>query len=160
MNHVLKILSNPMNSRDLYKFLGLLAGLNLIWEIGQLPLYTLWHSGSWTKITFSIAHCTLGDFLIALTCAILSLAVTGWNWPESRQHNAIFLFSFITFGLIYTVFSEWLNATVRMSWTYSNLMPIIPPLGTGVAPLLQWIALPLLGFWFTAGASKSGRATK
>ena len=30
------------------------------------------------------------------------------------------------------------------SWTYSSLMPIIPGLGVGLVPVLQWIVLPPL----------------
>jgi hypothetical protein len=51
---------------------------------------------------------------------------------------------FIALGLAYTIFSEWLNVSVVKSWTYSDLMPLIPPLGTGLTPILQWIIVPLL----------------
>jgi len=42
----------------------------------------------------------------------------------------------------YTIFSEWLNTAVRQSWAYSPLMPVLPIMGTGLAPLLQWIVVP------------------
>lgn len=45
-------------------------------------------------------------------------------------------------GMAYTIFSEWLNLVVRLSWAYSSLMPVVPWLGTGVSPLLQWAVLP------------------
>ena len=61
----------------------------------------------------------------------------------------IFMSYFIAFGLAYTVFSEWLNVAVRKSWTYSGLMPVIPPLDTGLSPVLQWIVLPILASWLT-----------
>jgi len=32
--------------------------------------------------------------------------------------------------------------TVRQSWAYSPLMPVLPVTGTGLAPLLQWIVVP------------------
>jgi len=31
-----------------------------------------------------------------------------------------------------------------LRWTYSDLMPLVPPFGTGLLPLLQWIVVPLL----------------
>ncbi len=33
------------------------------------------------------------------------------------------------FGLVYAGFSEWLNVSVRRSWSYSELMPVIPIAG-------------------------------
>ncbi len=27
-------------------------------------------------------------------------------------------------------------------------MPMVPAIDTGLSPLLQWIAIPLAGFWF------------
>ncbi len=46
----------------------------------------------------------------------------------------------------YTLFREWFNVTVRGSWTYAPAMPRLPPLGTGLAPLLQWLAVPSVAF--------------
>jgi len=42
------------------------------------------------------------------------------------------------------VFSEWLNTAVRASWAYAPSMPIVPLLGVGLAPFLQWLLLPPL----------------
>ena len=47
----------------------------------------------------------------------------------------------------YTIYSEWLNVFMRKSWSYSELMPTIPPLETGLSPLLQWIILPAVTIW-------------
>ena len=144
----------------IFRFLAALGGLNLVWEIGQLPFYTLWNDGNWQEIAYAVAHCTVGDVLIALICAIAALAFTGWRWPMPGRQSAIFLGSFVVFGVTYTVFSEWLNTTVRVSWSYSDLMPVVPPLGTGVAPLLQWIAMPALAFWHCAPTGKTAGTAK
>lgn len=138
--------------KSIIRFLATLAALNLVWEIGQLPFYTLWQKGSWQEIAYGVAHCTVGDVLIALTCVIAVLAFSSWHWPLPGRHSAIFLGSFVAFGVAYTVFSEWLNTAVRKSWSYSDLMLIVPPIGTGVAPLLQWIVMPMLAFWLCTPA--------
>jgi hypothetical protein len=44
------------------------------------------------------------------------------------------------------VFSEWQNVSIRGSWAYRDIMPLVPPFGTGLAPLLQWTILPLPAF--------------
>ena len=53
-------------------------------------------------------------------------------------------------GIGYTVFSEWLNTAVRGSWAYSDLMPVVPILGTGLSPLAQWLVVPLAAFWWVS----------
>ncbi len=55
----------------------------------------------------------------------------------------------ISVGLTYTAFSEWLNVYVRHSWTYAELMPIIPGTGIGLSPILQWIVVPAAAFVIT-----------
>ena len=44
--------------------------------------------------------------------------------------------------------SHSLNIVIRQSWAYSDLMPVVPVIDTGLSPLLQWIVVPLAGFWF------------
>ena len=59
-------------------------------------------------------------------------------------------FAAIVLGIGYTIFSEWLNVEVRRSWAYSSAMPVLPWLGTGLAPVLQWIFVPGFGFAMAA----------
>lgn len=55
---------------------------NLAWEIAQLPLYTIWWTGSWGEIAFAVAHCTLGDALIASTSLLgAPLLLGNSRWP-------------------------------------------------------------------------------
>jgi len=54
----------------------------------------------------------------------------------------------VLFGVSYTVFSEWLNIEVRQAWAYRDAMPVVPVLGAGLSPVLQWIIVPLAGFWW------------
>ena len=52
--------------------------------------------------------------------------------------------AFVTLGtgVAYTIFSEWLNIVVRQSWAYSEAMPVVPLIGVGLSPLLQWLVIP------------------
>lgn len=143
-------------------YLTFVACANLLWEIGHLPLYTKWQGGAWGEIAFAVAHCTGGDILIAATTLLAALLVLGHaHWPSER-YWAVAAFALVL-GLGYTAFSEWLNAIVRQSWTYSELMPTLPPIGIGVSPLAQWVIIPLAGFWLARppranrGACKSPR---
>ena len=70
-------------------------------------------------------------------------------WPESSLRS-VYLAATVT-GVTYTIYSEWLNTTVRQSWAYSEWMPVLPVTGTGLSPLLQWIVVPTLALWFAVG---------
>lgn len=123
-------------------FLGL---ANFAWEVAQLPLYTIWIEKGWTENAFAVFHCTLGDLAIATIALAGSLFVVGHqNWPKQR-FSAVAA-SAIALGVAYTVFSEWINTEVRGAWTYRDIMPTLPVLGTGLSPLGQWIVIPSAAF--------------
>jgi hypothetical protein len=131
----------------LRRYLAVIALGNLVWEFAQLPLYTIWHEGSARKIAFAAVHCTGGDVLIAGSALIASLLVFGEaRWPY-RRYPAVAATAILG-GLAYTIFSEWLNTEVRGSWAYATWMPQLPLIGTGLAPLAQWIIIPPLAFWW------------
>jgi hypothetical protein len=90
-----------------------------------------------------VLRCTGGDLLIALASlsgALILAGTPGWPAEHFRRIAALTLF----FGVAYTVYSEWLNVSVRGSWAYAPSMPTLPPLGTGLTPLLQWIVIPTI----------------
>lgn len=130
-------------------YLGLMLVSNLAWEFGQMPLYTLWVTDTAAEIVFAGLHCTAGDLLIALAALVTALVLLGradWPrrgfWPVALAAGAI--------GLGYAVFSEWLNIEVRQAWAYRPAMPVLPVLGTGLAPLAQWVVVPGLAFLVTS----------
>ncbi len=126
-------------------FAVLLLG-NLLWEVLQLPLYTHWATGTWREIAFAVAHCTAGDMLIGAVSLLCALLLAGdAHWPAAGFARVARVA--VATGAGYTVFSEWLNTTVRGSWAYADAMPVVPLLGTGLAPLLQWIVVPCVAFW-------------
>jgi hypothetical protein len=131
----------------LTRYFLVIAPAHLLWEFLHLPLYTLWDTGSVGEILFAIVHCTGGDLLIAAGALALAIIVFGQRqWPE--QHFLQVAIAAIVVGLLYTVFSEWLNVDIRRTWAYKDSMPRLPLLGTGLTPALQWLMVPTLGFWF------------
>ena len=116
---------------------------HLAWEVIQLPLYTNWSTASSGELAFAVLHCTGGDILIALSALTAALVLIGEPaWP-SHSFGRVCVLT-VALGIGYTVFSEWLNTGVRASWTYSDWMPTVPWIGTGLSPLLQWVAIPSL----------------
>lgn len=128
------------------RFLPLFAGGNLVWEILQLPFYTLWQEGTPRSRLFAILHCTAGDVMIGTAALLASVILFGRRgWPRFNHGRVLCAATFA--GVAYTVFSEWVNTQVTMSWQYSEAMLQVPPLGTGIAPLFQWIVVPPLAYW-------------
>lgn len=128
-------------------YLGVIGGSNLVWEVLQLPLYTIWTTGTLAEQAFAVVHCTGGDLLIALSALVAALLVT-WavDWPH-RSFRRVAIVT-ITIGVAYTGFSEWLNVYVRQSWAYSDWMPTltVKTVRIGLSPLLQWLVVPILAF--------------
>jgi hypothetical protein len=126
------------------RYLGAVLVGNLVWETLHLPLYTLWQAGTATYLTFVAIHCSVGDLMIATTALAAAVALAGRGWPL-RNYRRVALLSMLL-GLVYTVFSEWLNVSVRGSWAYASAMPVVPILGTGLSPVLQWLVVPAASF--------------
>lgn len=140
----------------LRRYLPCLAFYSLAWETLQLPLYTLWVEPDAWRIAYAVAHCTAGDVLIGTTalCGALTLGRAGVcsSWPGTRIVVLLVLLS-----LAYTVYSERSNLALG-NWAYSPWMPVLPWLNVGLAPLLQWVIVPLAA-WYWANRLSS-RATK
>jgi hypothetical protein len=120
-----------------------MVALNLIWEVAQLPFYTLWAEGTPGEIAFAVVHCTAGDAMIAAAALAIAILLTrSWQWPSQGWGRVTVTTTLV--GIGYTVFSEWLNVDLRQSWTYTAAMPRLPPWGTGLTPFLQWLLLPPL----------------
>lgn len=147
-----KLSTVPDWPRALRVYLSVIAVGDLGWETAHLPLYTLWISGTMQQKTFAVLHCTAGDLLIALSCltaALISVGHRAWPLKASRSVTLVT----IILGVSYTIFSEWLNIVVRQSWAYSDLMPVVPLIGAGLSPLLQWVFVPLAALTLAARAA-------
>ncbi|KPV39778.1 hypothetical protein AN478_10975 [Thiohalorhabdus denitrificans] len=132
------------------RLLGLGLPLELLWEVAQFPLYTVWHQASWGYSLFALVHCTFGDLLILLGAFELSaLALGSRRWlAEAPLRFLVGAGLFIFLGAAYTVFSEIWNVQVRGNWAYTELMPLLPGLEVGATPFLQWVLIPpvLVGY--------------
>ena len=133
--------------RGAAKILVLFGALNLLWELAQLPLYDIWYEASLGEIAFAVLHCTAGDLLIGINSAIVALLLAAVLYRSTHPPVWAIGLIFVLIATAYTIYSEWLNVFMRKSWSYSELMPTIPPLETGLSPLLQWIILPAVTIW-------------
>lgn len=144
-------------------FVASLVG-NAVWEVAQLPLYTLWHNGTWGTITFDVLHCTAGDVMIAAGSLLAAWLLNGApRWPLAGTIRVGISTLLIDSG--YTVYSEYVNTVVHARWAYSALMPVLPLVGTGLAPLAQWVVVPSIALLWAVrrpdgrGAEHTRRST-
>ena len=64
-----------------FRWLGWMLALNVAWEIAQMPLYTLPPAPFPFYTAYSIAHCSVGDMLIATAVYLGAAVAAGWHWP-------------------------------------------------------------------------------
>lgn len=138
--------SDPEKRYVIGRYFLVAAPAHLLWEFAHMPLYTLWESGTRAEIAFAALHCTGGDLLIAAGALALAVVLFGGRvWPAQRYLPVAA--ATIAFGLVYTIFSEWLNIEIRQSWAYRETMPRLPGLAMGLTPLLQWLVVPAVALW-------------
>ncbi len=140
-----------------FRYVPLLGVLNLLWEIAQLPLYTLWEEGAPSFIAYAVVHCTLGDVAIGTVALLVALIATRARAVDTWRWRQVALFLVIP-AVGYTVLSEWINTIARGSWAYSALMPVVRFDGVemGLSPLLQWLVIPPLALWLAGLRRKNG----
>lgn len=120
--------------------------LELLWEIAQFPLFTVWQEGEWSYILYGLAHCTLGDLLVLLvTYWVVAMLNHNRSWYQSNILPNGFLFTFL--GLGYTIYSEIMNVNIKGNWDYTALMPIVPVIEIGGMPFMQWVLIPPVLLW-------------
>ncbi len=128
-------------------YLAASALAHLVWELVQLPLYTIGQAGTFRSQAFAIVHCTVGDVIIATWALLVALVVTASPaWPHARQLSVAV--TTMAIGLVFTGYSEWQNVYVKQTWAYSPMMPTvnIGGIAIGLSPLAQWVIVPALAF--------------
>lgn len=122
--------------------------LHFVWEFVQVPTYSgMADMNHWdgTKLCLSA---TVGDVGFALTAFwVTSLAARRRDWISQAKSWQVVLF--VAVGVALTVGFEFYYTEISKRWTYSELMPLVPPLGTGLSPLVQWLLIPPVVLWFT-----------
>ena len=123
--------------------------LNFPWEVLQAPLFVGMADSPFIDAVQGCARATLGDAVIVLLAYwIVSGIVGSRHWIISSDSRQLLLF--VAIGLFITAAIEWLatHGYWIQSWTYAPAMPVVPGIGVGIVPLLQWTTLPLLVVWF------------
>ena len=119
--------------------------LNYPWEFIQAPLFAgMAEAAHWEAVKVC-SRAALGDAVIMLV-AYWGVAVTRHSraWIVAPGWRDVALLSSIGVGITVVIEGLALHGWWLASWRYSAAMPIIPGLGVGLAPVLQWVVLPPL----------------
>jgi len=133
--------------------------LHFVWEFVQVPTYTgMAELAHWEAIKLCMSA-TFGDVGFALTAFwTASVAARSRDWI--LRPNRVRVAVFVAVGILLTVGFEYYYTNLSLRWTYSELMPLVPPFGTGLSPLLQWLAIPPLVVWLTRRHLLGARAIR
>ncbi len=133
-----KLINNPEINIAFFSF-----AFHFIWEFIQIPTYAgMTELEHWQGVLVC-TQATFGDAGIALVAFwTASISVRSRHWIRSLRPLPLSVYWLM--GLVITVTLELIYTEITHRWTYSELMPLVPPLGTGLSPLLQWILVPLL----------------
>lgn len=117
------------------------------WEILQAPLFSSLDATAHFAGILVCLRATVGDLGIALG----AFWCTAWrrggrNWVVRPTFGAAALF--IGIGLAVTIGFEFVSTEVFDRWSYGPAMPRLPLVGTGLAPLMQWLLVPMLVLWY------------
>ncbi|MGH7366643.1 MAG: hypothetical protein ACREK9_09560 [Candidatus Rokuibacteriota bacterium] len=137
-----RLLYAPETNIAIFAFL-----LNLTWEFAQVPLFAGMPSAQHWGAILVCGRATLGDVVIALV-AFWAVAASARARSWVLRPTAAQITSFVAVGVVITIVMEWLATQVLGRWMYAEAMPVIPVLGVGLSPLLQWIVLPPIVVWF------------
>ncbi len=136
-----RVIEAPVVNVALFAFL-----LNYPWEFLQVPLFRgMAQAPHWDAIKVC-TRATLGDAAIAAVAFWGVAAVAGARWilrPSVGQ-----VAGFIAIGVAITLVLERLATGPLGRWEYAEAMPVLPLLGVGLTPVLQWVLLPPLVAWF------------
>ena len=142
MGYLRRSLELPEVNVAIFAFL-----LNFPWEFLQSPLFRGLATAPHWQAVKTCALATIGDAAIALGAFWFVAVVAGSRrWitrPERLQ-----LIGFVGAGLAATVVIERWATGVSGRWAYADAMPVVPLIGVGLAPMIQWLTLPLLVVWF------------
>jgi len=119
--------------------------LNYPWEFIQVPLFEgMAETPHWLAVK-ACTRAALGDVVIMLIAywGVAALG-RGRTWIVAPGRRDLLLLSSIGVGI--TVIIEWLalHGWWLAGWRYSAAMPVVPGLGIGLVPVLQWVVLPPL----------------
>lgn len=117
--------------------------LNFAWEMLQAPLYSNMRTLSFAEGTVRCLAAAVGDAALTLLAfGIVAAFARDRAWM--LKPRCLRIAAYLALGLAFTVVLE--SMALRSGrWSYVSAMPRLA--GIGLAPLVQWLTIPVLTLW-------------
>jgi hypothetical protein len=120
-------------------------GVNFVWEMLQAPLFVgMLAMPRWDATALCLQAAAGDAAMIVIAFAVVSIGTRERIWMMRPQYGR--LGAFAVLAALQGLGLEWVSVRLER-WTYGPLMPIEPVSGLGLAPILQWLILPLMLLW-------------
>lgn len=117
--------------------------LHFFWEMLQTPFFAGMAAMAHWPATLFCLQATLGDVAITLVACLSAAAAArdrGWFIAPGRVELLLYMSS----GLALTLALELHAVHWGKRWAYSAAMPVVPGVGVGLVPIVQWLVVPLV----------------
>ena len=123
--------------------------LNYPWEFLQVPLFDRMPDAPHWEAIKSCTRATLGDAVIMLIAyGSIAAVARDRRWFVAPRAGQVALFSSVGVSITIAIERMALGGLWMGGWAYASDMPIVPVIGVGLSPVLQWVVLPPLVVWF------------
>ena len=123
---------------------------NLPWELLQAPLFLGMADLPYAEGARRCLNAALGDgVLLLLAFWATALALDSRRWIVAFRPRDLALFTGVALGV--SVIVERLSIGALDRWSYGVAMVVVPGVGIGLAPFVQWLVLPALVAFFVRG---------
>lgn len=148
--------AKPVFRRFVSALVGLAFLLNYVWEIGHCPLYT--------SCTYDLPH-----FVFLALASLADVIMVGLLYFGFAliYRDGLWIMHLTISRVLWLILVGGAGATVSEiahlsagNWVYADSMPIIPGIGVGLTPVLQFMILPVLiySLSFYLSNYRSGRS--
>lgn len=126
--------------RFAFMVMGVAFLLNLVWEVGQLPLFK---DGAFTldHIMFCALASVADAIIVLLLYYFFALIYKDPMWVKDFTSVKVILLMIV--GGIGAILAEKRHLS-EGNWAYAPTMPIIPFVDVGLSPVLQFMILPII----------------
>jgi len=120
-------------------------GVNFVWEMLQAPLFVgMLAMPRWDATAICLQAAAGDAAMILIAFAVVSIGSRDRMWMMRPRYGR--LGAFAVLAALQGLGLEWVSVRLER-WTYGPVMPIEPLFGLGLAPILQWLILPLALLW-------------
>ena len=120
-------------------------GVNFVWEMLQAPLFVgMLEMPPWDATALCLQAAAGDAVMIVIAFAVVALGARDRTWMLRLRSGPLVAFAFLAVSQGLAL--EWVSLRLER-WTYGPSMPVEPIFGLGLAPILQWLILPIAILW-------------